>query len=181
MKEPPLHVLLAESSRVAQAAIQFQLQQLGQFVSVANHGPEMQSLSDQSPFDTYFIDVRMINELEAEFLERIFARSAVIGIRSELDPVEAGDRFRTKLVKPFSRRELASALAEVPRRANKLPSIIRKEELLARVGGNRELLRQMADLFQTQANLWQKQMRKALEQRNSDELGRIAHQAKGSL
>ena len=181
MQDSPKHILLAENNCVARSAICFLLKQLGHYVALADHVAALRTLIEHSSFAAILIDVKMIESQPADSLCWLPEKAYIVGLRSELDYPEAGNEFHANLMKPVSRQQLARALAEIRRRVNSLPPLIAKEELLARVGGNRELLRQMVDLFRTQADQWRAQMRAAVEQRNSEELYRIAHQAKGSL
>ncbi|HEV3142772.1 MAG TPA: Hpt domain-containing protein [Gemmataceae bacterium] len=116
-----------------------------------------------------------------QYLLELRKRLPTIGLLSEIDDSDIGACFETVLVKPFTREQLALALAAVLKSVTESATLIRNDELLARIGGNKQLLRQMSDLLAKQAETWRVQISTAVEQSDSAALQRTAHQAKGAL
>ncbi|HLW66426.1 MAG TPA: Hpt domain-containing protein [Gemmataceae bacterium] len=180
MQEPPLRALLIESSAVARTAIQFQLEQLGYSVEAAGGDTELSAIIERPKFDLLLIDAQMDAEVGCSSFPAFRESVPTIVLLSELDPPEARMRFKNYLVKPFQREALAKALAAV-RMKDAPASLVQADDLLTRLGGNREVLKQMAELLRKQADAWRAEIRTALAQRNGEALRRLAHQAKGSL
>jgi CheY-like chemotaxis protein len=176
MEAPPLHVLLIESSAGARTAIRFQLEQLGHTVEAAGSAAELQPLADGTAFNVVLVDAN--SDLPA--LRPVQERSAMIGLLSQLDPADVRTRFKTVLVKPFTQQQLADALSAVQIPDEQTP-LVQRADLLARLGGNRDVLPQMTELLQKQAESWRAEMGSAVAQRDGEMLRRLAHQAKGTL
>jgi HPt (histidine-containing phosphotransfer) domain-containing protein/CheY-like chemotaxis protein len=179
MKEPPLPVLLAESNPVVRQAIVSQLQHLGHSAQLANSAAELRAMVDRANFAFLLIDAAIVED--AEYLRALRRRIPTIGLLSELDPASAGIEFRAVLVRPFSCQRLAEALASIRTGIGETEPLIQKEELLARLGGNRQLLPQMLDMLRKQAEVWREEMRATITLRDGEALARFAHQAKGAL
>ena len=180
MEAPPLHVLLVESSAVARAAIRFQLEQLGHSVEAAGNQTELLAIAKREIVDVALVDAQFIGAPELQSFGPLQEQIPVIGLLSELDPSDFRTRFRAVLVKPFTRQQLTGALAAAGT-VKKHSPLVQKEDLLARLGGKRDVLAQMKALLRKQADTLQTEMRTALTHRDSESLRRLAHQAKGSL
>jgi CheY-like chemotaxis protein/HPt (histidine-containing phosphotransfer) domain-containing protein len=179
VQEPPLQILLVEGSAVARTAICFQLKQLGHSVQRAADASELQNL-DRAAFDVFLIDARLDSDASMPSIRPLQERTPTIGLLSELDSDEMRAKFKTVLVKPFSRQQLAQALFEVREQVAQTPLVL-KDDLLARLGGNRNVLQQVTELLRTQAVAWSTEMRSAAIHGDGEALRRMAHQAKGAL
>jgi CheY-like chemotaxis protein/HPt (histidine-containing phosphotransfer) domain-containing protein len=180
MEAPPLRVLLIESSAVARTAIRLLLQQLGHDVEAAGTEPELRVIAARATFDVLLVDAQWIAEPSLGSLDSLREQTPTIVLLSELDPVESRSQFETVLVKPFTRPQLAEALFATRAPDAQIP-LVHKEDLLARLGGNRSVLAQMTELLKQQADAHHAGMRAAIAQRDGETLRRLAHQANGSL
>ena len=174
-----MHALLLESSAVPRTATRFLIEQLGHTAEVAASEPELRALVGRRTFDVILIDAHLSADTVEQF-DRLLKQIPTIGLLSELDSAEMRYRFKSILVKPVTRQELAEALSEVQAH-NAATSLMQKQVLLARLGRNRDVLAQMTALLRKQASTWHTDMRSAIEQCDDEALHRVAHQAKGAL
>src|SRR4051794_26107382 len=196
LPERRLHVLLAEDNAVNQRLAASLLERRGHKVTIATNGREAVTAVSPSPFDVILRDVQMremggfeataaIRALEAE---RHAARLPIIAMTAH---AMKGDRERCLaagmdeyLTKPLDPRHLCALVEEMAIGAN--AEVHRRElvsvpvAVLARVGGDRELLAEISRLFVDDARRHLRKIREALDARDGESLRRAAHGLKGA-
>jgi two-component system sensor histidine kinase/response regulator len=207
----PLRVLLAEDNLVNQRLAVRLLEKQGHAVTVAADGQAALDALDRGRFDLVLMDVQMpvLNGLETT--ERIRERERGTGRRVPVLALTAhamqGDRERclaagmdAYVSKPLRVEELFAAIARlVPAAAVTAAELLGGSALiptgseplveaafdlnqvLARVEGDRELLREIVSLFVAQAQELLPEIRTAGERGNGKALERSAHKLRGSM
>jgi two-component system sensor histidine kinase/response regulator len=204
-RHPPLRVLLAEDNLVNQRLALRLLEKQGHTVTVAPDGQAALDAFDRERFDLVLMDVQMpvLNGLETT--ERLRQREQGTGRRVPVLALTAhamqGDRERclaagmdAYVTKPLRFEELLAAIARFVPAAplqesaaipdgDKTPigAAYDLNQALARVEGDRELLREMIGLFFTQAQKLLPEIRTAGEGGDGNTLERSAHKLRGSM
>ncbi len=198
----PLRILLAEDNAVNQRLAVRTLEKRGHVVIVAANGREALAVLDQAkePFDVVLMDVQMPEmdgfEATAAIREREQNTSTHLPIVAMTAHAMKGDRERCLeagmdgyVSKPLQTSELFAALADIlanpPQQAaasetNDGPAFDR-EAALERVGGDGELLVEIAGLFLEEAPVLLAQLRDALARNDASALERAAHSLKSSV
>src|SRR5471032_1478246 len=156
-----LRVLLAEDNVVNQRLAQSLLERRGHKVTIAANGREALSAYDRHAFDVILMDVQMPEMGGFEATEAIRARERESGTRVPIVAMTAhamkGDRERCLgagmdeyLTKPLDSRKLCLLVEEIA--AGRAPAVDEgipevSDQVLARVGGDRELLAEISRLF----------------------------------
>ena len=195
-----LHVLLAEDNVVNQRIAASLLERRGHRVMIAANGHEAIEAVRRSAFDVVLMDVQMpeMGGLEATAAIRALERgkSTRVPIIAMTAHAMKGDRERCLdagmdeyLTKPLDSRrlcEVVEALAGgsiVTGPANdgpKTDGFELSERVLARVGGDRQLLAEISRLFVDDAPNHLKKIESAIDHRDADALRRAAHALKGA-
>jgi CheY-like chemotaxis protein/HPt (histidine-containing phosphotransfer) domain-containing protein len=199
----PLRILLAEDNPVNQKLAVRMLEKYAYAVVVANNGKEVLELLAQQSFDLIFMDVQMPEMCGFEATMVIREREQSTGGHLPIIAMTAhamqGDRERCLLAgmdyyvsKPIHAKELIAAIAKVmmsgerrlPAEAPALarPSHVIFDEMaaLARVEGDREILRDIAALFIADWPQSRAALRQAVLSEDAAALTRIAHTLKGA-
>jgi len=199
LPERRLRVLLAEDNPVNQRLAASLLERRGHRVTIAVNGREAVDAAARSRFDVVLMDVQMpeMGGFEATAAIRTAERSS--GVRLPIVAMTAhamkGDKERCLaagmddyLTKPLDSKRLcetveriAGAYAGAPPTADAVadaPAI--SDVVLARVGGDRELLAEISRLFLDDAPRHLERIRSALDARDGDALRRSAHGLKGA-
>lgn len=206
----PLHILLAEDNLVNQRVALRILEKHGHSVSLANDGNEALTAWQQEPFDLILMDVQMPNANGFEATAGIRAREnglahvpvialtahAMKGDREAC--LEAGmDGYITKPIKAdILFEEIDRVMSELINTQTIPPPQVDSglampdstavttfdpEAALATMEGDRELLEEIAAVFQDDYPQQMGLLRAALAQGNAAEVQRIAHSLKGSV
>jgi signal transduction histidine kinase/DNA-binding response OmpR family regulator len=197
--ERSLRVLLAEDNPVNQTLAMRILERLGHKVQVVNDGKEAIGQAQAEDFDLIFMDVQMP---EMDGLEATIAiRSAEAGTGRHV-PIVAmtahamkGDREKCLnagmdgyLSKPIRIDELKQAIIEVEKARDMSQSpgqtfraIGQLELLLDSVMGDRALLVEMAELWLTDSEKQERQIREGVDSGDAMMIQRAAHALKGSV
>ena len=164
-EERPLRVLLAEDNIVNQRLAVRILEKRGHSAVVACNGKEALQLLEREPFDLVLMDLEMPQMSGFEATAAIRARERETGRHIPILALTAhamkGDRERCLaagmdgyVAKPIQARELYQAIAElVPnaalseKTAALAPVVHDRDEALAHVGGDTELLRELTEVF----------------------------------
>ena len=194
--ERRLRILLAEDNAVNQRLAASLLERRGHKVTIAANGREALTALEGQPFDVVLMDVQMpemggfeataaIRALEAE---RNASRLPIIAMTAH---AMKGDRERCLaagmdeyLTKPLDPRQLCALVEQMAGGAasghtgGELIAI--PTEVLARVGGDRELLAEISRLFVDDAPRHLSKIREALSARDGEALRRAAHGLKGA-
>jgi two-component system sensor histidine kinase/response regulator len=190
-----LRVLLAEDNAVNQRLAASLLERRGHKVTIAANGREEVDRVTHEPFDVVLMDVQMPEMGGFEATEAIRALEAArqaprLPIIAMTAHAMKGDRERCLavgmdeyLTKPLDPRQLCALVEEM---AGGAPSDRRGElltvpsEVLARVGGDRELLAEISRLFVDDAPRHLEKIREALDAQDGESLRRAAHGLKGA-
>ncbi len=198
-----LNILLTEDNPVNRVLAQKILQKQGHTVTCANNGREAVQLWEHGAprkFDIVLMDVQMPEmdglQATAYIREKEKESGAHIPIVAMTAHAMKGDRERCLaggmdgyLSKPISSGGLAQAIADalpvVAGAAGTSNSAAKgeamDEELLARFGGDANLLRELAELFIQACPKMLADIRDALQKRNAKALERAAHSLKGCV
>ncbi|MBI3667208.1 MAG: response regulator [Acidobacteria bacterium] len=203
----PLRILLAEDNAVNQMLAVRLLEKRGHKVMVAGNGQEALAALERQAFDVVLMDVQMPVmggfEATAAIREREKGTGSHIPIVAMTAYAMRGDRDRCLEIgmdgyvsKPLDTEELMRtverlvlpptvpagpvAMAEDPR---KPPSdlVLDKNDFLARVNGNAELMKDLVRVFLTECPKSFARIEKAVAARDSKALEFSAHSLKGSL
>ncbi|MBI4533369.1 MAG: response regulator [Candidatus Melainabacteria bacterium] len=193
-----LHILVAEDDVLSQKMITRVLEKWGHTIETADNGLEAVSRIDKGNFDLVLMDVQMpgldgfqvtasVREKEKDSKRHIpiIALTAYAIKGEEERCLESGmDAYITKPIDMNKLFELVEAQAsKVGKDVNleQLPSIetINMNALRARVGEDRGLLQELAQIFVGECPKWKSEIRCAMS--NSVSLKAIAHKISGSL
>jgi len=193
----PLRVLLAEDSPVNQRLALMLLRKQGHDVTVAGNGLEALAALERGPFDVVLMDVQMPELDGLEAAARIRRGEEGTGRRVPIVAMTAmamkGDRERCLaagmdhyLAKPLNAAELYDALAGLrpgpaPPAAPGPAARVDREEVLARVAGDVELLRTLVGLFAESCPEQMEALRQAIARGDAAVVRRQAHTLKGAV
>ena len=198
----PLRILLAEDNLVNQRLAIRLLEKQGHAVVVAHNGLEAVEALAKQGFDLVLMDVQMPVMDGMEATERIRAAEERTGRRTPIIALTAhamkGDRERCLaagmdgyLAKPIQSAELTRVLAEVgggtvaaaPAEkvaARPAPGVFDQDAALARLDGDRDLLRDVAGMFLSDSPDMVRAVRSAVAAHDARALQVSAHALKGS-
>jgi two-component system sensor histidine kinase/response regulator len=199
----PLHVLVAEDHEINQKLAVALLEKHGHRVTVADTGREVLRQLERREFDLVLMDVQMpeVDGLEATALIRQRERGTGrhVPIVAMTACAMKGDRERCLdygmddyISKPLKPQELLDTITTLfaNRPATPVPVEPQEEpdaplfdttELLNRVGGDRELLQMLVDLFNDSVPAQLGELRLAIAARNHALVHRLAHTVKGAV
>ncbi len=202
-KVRPLHILLAEDHEINQRLATTLLEKHGHTVTVVGNGREALRLLDRQQFDLVLMDVQMpeLDGLEATAIVRQRERGSErhVPIIAMTACAMKGDRERcleygmdNYVSKPLKPQELFDTIAGMFSTQDEKPAIHPDEEgpaaplfdgdeLLSRVGGDRELLKMLVDLFFESVPAQLADLHKALGSGNTIQVNRLAHTIKGAV
>jgi len=197
---PGRRILLAEDNAVNQKLVVRLLEKAGQHVIVAGNGREAVALLEQQPFDLVLMDVQMPDMDGFEATAAIRRREEVSGGHVPIIAMTAhamkGDRERCLAAgmdgyvgKPIQAQELYEVLEQLLPAAGtpkadqgaSPPGTHDWSGALERVGGDRELLRELIRVFLEEWPKWKAALGHALAARDSAQVRRLAHTVKGAL
>jgi CheY-like chemotaxis protein/HPt (histidine-containing phosphotransfer) domain-containing protein len=196
-----LRILLAEDNPFNQKLAVRILENRGHTVVVTANGREALDVLQRQPFDLVLMDVQMPEMDGLEATARIRAREKQSGEHVPIIAMTAyamkGDRERCLdagmdgyVSKPVRQKELFEAIEGAVPSAGPDPSPERTppalafldwKEALSHVGGDRQLLRELVDLFLEHCPRWLADVRRAATQGDGPKLKAAAHAIKGSL
>jgi signal transduction histidine kinase/DNA-binding response OmpR family regulator len=196
---PPrrLHVLLAEDNKVNQRLATSLLARRGHRVTIATNGKEALDAIERESFDAVLMDVQMPEMGGFEATAVIRRREAATGTHLPIIAMTAhamkGDRERCLdagmdeyITKPLDSRRLCAVVESTV--AGETASLPAPEEtapdtygaVLARVGGDAQLLAEISRLFIDDVPSHLAKIRAALDARDPEGLRRAAHAFKGA-
>jgi len=194
-----LKILLAEDNKINQVVATKMLTKRGHSVTVAENGKEVLDLLSQRSFDLVLMDVQMpemdgyeatraIREEEGKSGShiRIIAMTAhaLKGDREKC--IETGmDDYITKPIKMERLFEVvegknagAPVVEENKINGNNVFSI---EKTLKQVGGDKEVLKEVIDIFRQEYPKQLKEIRQAIKKKDAETVRRVAHTIKGAV
>jgi PAS domain S-box-containing protein len=201
---PPrsLHILLAEDNAVNQRLMVRLLEKRGHRVTIATNGREALAALERDRFDLALMDVQMPEIDGFEATAAIRGGEQVGGRHLPILAMTAhamkGDRERCLeagmdgyIAKPIQAAELFAVIeravplaAPVEQPAEQPPvgpCPIDWEHALHEVGGDHELIRELASIFLETYPQWLAKLREAIDQRDSAAVRRLAHTLRGSV
>jgi signal transduction histidine kinase/CheY-like chemotaxis protein len=198
---PPLRILLAEDNEVNQRLAVKLLERRGHQVTVCGNGQEALEALARQEFDAVLMDVQMpvMDGLTAvaTLREREKATGGHVSVIALTAHAMKGDAERclaagmdAYVAKPLRVEELFAVLTRVSRQS---PPLISAEPAkatlpdldvtatLAQIGGDRETLEAMVQLFAQQSRKMSQEVREAVTAGDAGRLEFAAHKLKGSL
>ncbi len=185
-----MRVLVAEDNSINQMLAERILQKSGHEITLVSNGREALAAATQDEsFDVILMDVQMpeMDGLEATAAIREWERNAgrhtpIVAMTAH---AMAGDRERCLeggmdgyVSKPIRPGDIEKAIADaVPGHTD----VIDRATLLEGLGGDEELLREMAQLFVSDSARMMKEIREAAERGDAAGLHRAAHALKGAI
>jgi signal transduction histidine kinase/DNA-binding response OmpR family regulator len=191
LPERRLDILLAEDNIVNQRLAATLLERRGHRVTIAGNGREALDAIGRHPFDVVLMDVQMPEMGGFEATAAMRAAGLSVPIIAMTAHAMKGDRERCLaagmdeyLTKPLDSRQLCAMVegivsARGPAGWSDQPLDV-PEPVLARVGGDRQLLAEISRLFVDDAPQHLERIRLAFEARDGDALRRAAHGLKGA-
>ena len=193
LPERRLHILLAEDNAVNQRLAASLLERRGHRVTIAPNGREALAAMARQAFDVVLMDVQMPEmggfEATAAIRKKEESTGAHVPIIAMTAHAMKGDRERCLaggmdeyLTKPLDSRRLCALVESLvsTSRAPRDDASMMTEQVLARVGGDHELLAEISRLFVDDAPQHLERIRAALDARDGDSLRRAAHALKGA-
>ena len=186
-----LSVLLAEDNVVNQRVAVGLLTRRGHTVTVANNGIEALAEFDKQPFDVVLMDVQMpgMGGLDASRALRVREgqKGGHVSIIAMTAHAMAGDRERCLaagmdgyVAKPIDPAALFAAIEGEPSVKERALPPIDRSSLLARMGGDKELMHDVVQLFLTDCSERLAAIRAAIDRADAVRLRGEAHTLKGS-
>jgi signal transduction histidine kinase/CheY-like chemotaxis protein len=197
LPERRLHVLLAEDNAVNQRLAASLLERRGHHVTIAGNGIEAVDALSRHRFDVVLMDVQMpeMGGLEATAAIRARERdgSSHVPIVAMTAHAMKGDRERCLdagmdeyLTKPLDSRRLCEVVEALAAGSPPVPLTSHaghlglSDQVLARVGGDRQLLAEISRLFIDDTPHHLARIQQAIDTRDADMLRRAAHALKGA-
>jgi PAS domain S-box-containing protein len=161
----------------------------------ANEDAPHRALGAAAPFDVVLMDVQMPEMGGLEATAAIRRREQATGQRLPIIAMTAhamkGDRERCLsagmdgyIAKPVQAGELFAAIESlVPASPDTAPpaAVLDLEGALGQVGGDRELLRELVQVFLDEWPRWRAELRQAVARRDAAGLRNVAHTIKGTM
>ena len=190
-----LRVLVAEDNAVNRTLVVQLLQKRGHRVTVVENGREALAALEREAFDVALMDVQMPELDGFEATAEIRARERTSGRRLPIVAMTAhamkGDRERCLAAgmdgyvsKPLDRRKLYETIERLGSSqvvAGPAGAVLDTDALLRRAGGDRRLMREMAELFLADAPRMLDAVRGSLVAGDAAALSHAAHALKGSV
>ncbi len=187
-----LRILVAEDNPVNQALILRVLQKQGHVPELASNGREAVALAATGRFDLAFMDVQM-PEMDgfaatAAIREREKVHGAHLPIYAMTAHAIKGDKERCLaagmdgyISKPVEFSKIQQVLDGVRPQPPYPTPVWDHHQALSGVGGDEQLLREIAEMFLQGYPQAVSDLRRALAGRDAEMLGRIAHRLKGEV
>ena len=197
-----LNVLLAEDGLVNQKVAVNLLEQRGHRVTVANNGQEAVDALEKDSFDAVLMDVQMpaMDGFEATRIIREKEKNsgAHIPIIAMTAHAMEGDRERcleagmdAYIAKPIRATDLYDTLETTVAGVYLFQGnggepaeegdLLDRTEILERIGGSSEALKEIVELFAVESERLMRMMRESIKNGDSSGLQRAAHTLKGSV
>jgi len=198
----PLRILVADDNAVNQRLLARILEKQGHAVTLAGNGREALSALEARTFDVVLMDVQMPEMDGFEATAAIRAGEMGTGAHVPIVALTAhalkGDReaclvagMDEYLTKPIRTSELFAVIGRLSAEARMVPApslppvpaprqAFAPEVILARIGGDRALLKELVELFLEEASGMLAGLRRALEEGDAGKLEQAAHLLRGS-
>jgi CheY-like chemotaxis protein len=194
------YALVVEDDAVNQRVTKMMLEKMGCVVDVASSGPEAIELFETRVYDLVLVDCRMPGmdgyETTAALrrMEGDERHTPIVAITADTSEgvrercLEAG--MDAYIAKPVHAEDLQHAIdkllnASLPDREpappGQIDEVLDRRALLARVAGNTEVLRSLANLCQAECNRLMSEIREAIKTGDRAEFLRATHKLRGSI
>jgi two-component system, sensor histidine kinase and response regulator len=187
-----MRILIADDQKDIRLLTKEQLENSGHnVVAVANGEAALRALREEAPFDFMLLDEEMPGMSGTEVLRAIRAGEkmsghivviALTGYNTEEDEerlLKSG--FDSVIGKPFRMETLEKVVrASAPKTKSQAP-LPTPADPLTRLGGDERLLRRVACTFLRDLSPRLTKIRRAIHQKNGDDLASLAHALKGTL
>lgn len=189
----PLKILLAEDTPVNQIVTVTILEKGGHRVSVAKNGREVLDMLGKERFDLVLMDIQMPVMDGLETTKRIRDREISSGgthipIIAMTAHALAGDRqtaldagMDDYLTKPIDRQKLLAAIGRYEGKMQTDQEEWSPKDLAERLGGDRDILKKIVDLFEEDRKRLQSEIRNAVDRKDASALEKAAHALRGSV
>ena len=204
----PLHILLAEDNEINQKMAIRMLEKRGHTVAVAGNGRKALDALERGKFDLVLTDVQMPEMDGFELVKKIRAKERETGDHMPVIAMTAmaiiGDKERcleagmdSYVSKPIEQGELFGAIRRFVfvNEAKHTPSLVSGESkntedlrkvfdmttAITRLDGDKELFRELADMFLKDCTKQMSDIKDAITQGNSKALEKSSHSIKGSV
>jgi CheY-like chemotaxis protein len=192
-------VLLAEDHPVNRTVSVRLLSNLGASVTAAADGKEALDRWSKERFDIVVLDLEMPEVDGFGVVREIRARERATGDHLPIIALTAHAREEERerclregmdgfVSKPFAEADLVSAMRAVlkvrsssQKAAGEGPAVLDREIAIARTGGDRALLAELAGIFLEETPETLSRIERALEARDAPSIERLAHRLKGAL
>jgi two-component system, sensor histidine kinase and response regulator len=197
-----LRILLAEDNPVNQKVAMKMLERMGHTVTISENGREVLDAVDRDVFDLILMDIQMPEVDGFEATRSIREREKIGGKHVPIVAMTAhamkGDKEKCLqagmdgyIAKPISAQQLFETIENLfqTRSAAKQPlevpeaggSPVDTTKILERIGGDTDLLKELAALFTADCPGMLQDIRDAVHEENAEALLKAAHALKGSV
>ncbi|MGP8283987.1 MAG: response regulator, partial [Desulfomonilaceae bacterium] len=197
-----LKVLLAEDNVINQKLAATILQKVGHLVTIAENGKEVLRKIETSHFDVILMDVQMPEMDGFQATRAIREKEKITGGHTPIFAMTAhamsGDREKCLaegmdgyISKPINAQELLENIDRVVSQREAASEgafsnaekgeIVNKALLIARVGGDVELLDELVDLFMKNSSRMLSAVEQAVHEGRAETIEKAAHSLKGSV
>lgn len=198
---PHLHILLAEDNAINQKLVVRMLEKLGHRISVVENGRAAVTATEHAHFDLVLMDVQMPELDGIDATRQIRQRETATHRHTPIIALTAhamkGDRERclqagmdAYLSKPVQLAELRRAIDDLDGRNAPAGSavarpaeetVLDRQAIVERTGGEPELLKEIVELFQVDSTRLLGELRHALSAGDSRRGARLAHSLRGAI
>ena len=197
-----LRILLAEDNPVNQKVAAKMLERMGHTVSIAENGAEALGALGKQSFDLILMDIQMPEVDGFEATRSIREREIITGEHLPIVAMTAhamkGDKERCLqagmdgyLAKPINARQLFETVENLfhdRQAADEPPEVpvgagyaLDRTKMLERIGGDRDLLKEVAGIFVSECPRMISDIRDAVKDGDAEALQKAAHALKGSV
>ena len=197
-----LRILLAEDNPVNQKVAAKMLERMGHTVSIAENGAEALGALGKQSFDLILMDIQMPEVDGFEATRSIREREIITGEHLPIVAMTAhamkGDKERCLqagmdgyLAKPINARQLFETVENLfhdRQAADEPPEVpvgagyaLDRTKMLERIGGDRDLLKEVAGIFVSECPRMISDIRNAVKDGDAEALQKAAHALKGSV
>lgn len=181
---PSFRLLYLEDEAGPNSLIEGALSTRGHRVCGIQSAEEMHLLLDHEPFDAVLVDGESRPSLVRETAEKLRVLEHATGRRIPMVSLVRKDSTRESVEQIENQAGTEFSLPPTPPRRNgkrPMSDLLDKDEILARVDGDVELLGELVEIFLEDCPRLMKEIEEAVTSNNTEALERSAHAFKGSV